>query len=221
MSAATAGNETVNGRPGNGEHAAHADHHDPLGARIGMWLFLFTEVLLFGALFLCYAVYLDQFTWQFREGSGELNVAIGTVNTLILLTSSLTMALSIAALQRSNRKLSLRMLDATLLCGLTFLVIKAFEWGGKFSHGIYPGSRHLLEDMTSGENVFFGLYYTMTGLHALHILAGVGVILFARFRVVRGRISAERIDFLENTGLYWHLVDLIWIYLFPLFYLIG
>jgi cytochrome c oxidase subunit 3 len=221
MSEAAAGNETVSSRTGNGEQAAHAEHHDPLGARIGMWLFLFTEVLLFGTLFICYAVYLSRFTWQFQDGSKQLNVAVGAVNTLILLTSSLTMALAIAALQRSNRKLSLGLLCATILCGLVFLVIKAFEWSAKFAHEIYPGSRHLLEDMTGGENIFFGLYYTMTGLHALHIIAGVGVISFAWLKVVRGRISAERIEFLENTGLYWHLVDLIWIYLFPLFYLIG
>jgi len=98
-------------------------------------------------------------------------------------------------------------------------VIKAFEWGGKFEHGLYPGSQHLL-DLTKGENVFYGLYFTMTGLHALHVLVGVFVILFARRRVNQNRITAERPLFLENTGLYWHLVDLVWIYLFPLFYLI-
>jgi cytochrome c oxidase subunit 3 len=205
--------------------AENAGHHevvpyDPTGAKIGMWLFLFTEVLLFGALFIVYAVYLSMFGWQFGLGSATLSVPIGGANTLILLTSSLTMALSIAALQRSDTKLSLRMLNATILCACAFLVIKAFEWGGKFEHGIYPGSDHLL-DLTKGEAIFFSLYFTMTGLHALHVLLGVGVILWARSRVRRGLVTAERGILLENIGLYWHLVDLVWIFLFPLFYLIS
>ena len=199
---------------------AHAEHYDPMAAKIGMWLFLFTEILLFGTLFIVYAVYLYQYKWQFQAGSAELNTPIGAVNTLILLTSSLTMALSIAALQRSNKALSIRMMVLTLACALAFLVIKSFEWGAKFEHHIYPGSEHLLE-LTKGEIIFFGLYFTMTGLHALHVIIGGVVILMAMRRVHRGTVHAGRLVFLENTGLYWHLVDLVWIYLFPLFYLIG
>jgi cytochrome c oxidase subunit 3 len=198
----------------------HAEHYDPTASKIGMWLFLFTEILLFGTLFLVYAVYLYQYKWQFQAGSAELNTPIGAVNTLILLTSSLTMALSIAALQRSKKELSIRMMVLTLACALAFLVIKSFEWGAKFEHHIYPGSEHLLE-LTKGEIVFFGLYFTMTGLHALHVIIGGVVILMAMRRVRRGTVHAGRLVFLENTGLYWHLVDLVWIYLFPLFYLIG
>jgi cytochrome c oxidase subunit 3 len=202
--------------PGNHEVVPY----DPTGARIGMWLFLFTEVLLFGALFIVYAVYLSSYGWQFGRGSAELSIPVGATNTVILLTSSLTMALSIAALQRSDKKLSLRMLNATLLCACAFLVIKAFEWGGKFEHGIYPGSDRML-DLLKGEVIFFSLYFTMTGLHALHVLLGVVVILWARGRVRRGLVTAERGVLLENIGLYWHLVDLVWIFLFPLFYLIS
>ena len=193
--------------------------YDPTGAKIGMWLFLFTELLLFGALFIAYAVYLKLFPWQFQLGSAELSIPMGATNTIILLTSSMTVALSIAALQRGDTKRSLRLLDATLLFAFAFLVIKAFEWGAKFEHHIYPGSPELL-DRTKGEIVFFGLYFTMTGLHALHVLVGAFAILWARKRIVAKRVTQERSVLLENVGLYWHLVDLIWIFLFPLFYLI-
>jgi cytochrome c oxidase subunit 3 len=220
MSDTAAGKGVVEqGGPGAAQ-GTHAEHYDPTAAKIGMWLFLFTEVLLFGTLFIVYAVYLFQFKWQFHAGSGELNKPIGAVNTLILLTSSLTMALSIAALQRSKKALSIRMMVLTLACALAFLMIKSFEWGAKFEHHIYPGSEHLLE-LTKGEIIFFGLYFTMTGLHALHVIIGGVVIMMAMRRVRRGTVHADRLVFLENTGLYWHLVDLVWIYLFPLFYLIG
>ncbi|MEW6074031.1 MAG: cytochrome c oxidase subunit 3 family protein [Planctomycetota bacterium] len=200
--------------------ASHPVPYDPVGGKLGMWLFLFTEVLLFGTLFLAFGVYLYGYTWQFRRGSAALDIPIGAINTLILLTSSLTMALAIAALQRGRRILARRFLWATIACALAFLVIKGFEWNGKFHHGLYPGGERLAE-LTRGEQVFFGLYFTMTGLHALHVLVGVVVILWAMRLVAIGRVSPERSVFLENTGLYWHLVDLVWIYLFPLFYLIS
>jgi cytochrome c oxidase subunit 3 len=218
MSETAAPNQILS--PGE-SHSGPAEHYDPVAGKIGMWVFLFTEVLLFGTLFICFAVYLNKFSWQFAKGSEELNIPIGATNTLILLTSSLTMALSIATLQKSKKKLSIWLLNFTLLCALAFLIIKSFEWGAKFEHHIYPGSEHLLKDRTGGENVFFGLYFTMTGLHALHVIIGMVVLAVARRKVRRGVITAERIGFLENSGLYWHLVDLIWIYLFPLFYLIG
>lgn len=204
-----------------GGHSQAAEHYDPITGKIGMWVFLFTELLLFGTLFICYGVYLNKFSWQFAEGAHELDIPTGTINTLILLTSSLSMALSIAALQRSKKKLSIWLLNFTILCALAFLIIKAMEWGAKFEHGIYPGSKHLLQDLTHGENVFFGLYFTMTGLHALHVIIGMVVLAVARRKVRREEVTGERIVFLENSGLYWHLVDLVWIYLFPLFYLIG
>ncbi len=209
------------------KQTAHMDNHhvpgvvyDPVAIKIGMWLFLFTELLLFGTLFIVYGVYLHDFNWQFRLGSASLSIPIGTVNTVILLTSSLTMALSIAALQRSRKGRSIGLMWITILFAVAFLVIKTFEWSAKFAHGIYPGSDHLLE-LTKGENVFYGLYFTMTGLHALHVIIGIGLILFAMKRVSGERTTPERPLLLENTGLYWHLVDLIWIYLFPLFYLIS
>jgi cytochrome c oxidase subunit III len=206
-----------------GAAAAHSVvvPYDPVANQIGMWLFLFTEFLLFGILFLCFGVYLHTYTWQFEQASEELNALIGGFNTLVLLTSSLTVALAIAAMERSNKRLCVGLLNATVLLALTFLVIKSCEWGGKFEHGIYPGSTHLIDDFTQGENIFFGLYFVMTGLHGLHVLIGMALLLIARHKVQRGVVTTERLSWLENAGLYWHLVDLIWIYLFPLFYLIG
>jgi len=181
-------------------HGGEGEHYDPVAGRIGMWLFLFTEVLLFGTLFIAYAVYLYQFTWQFQSGSAELNIPVGAANTTVLLTSSLTMALSIAAMQRGRKTLCLRLAGFTVACAAAFCVVKAFEWGGKFEHGLYPGSDRFL-DLTKGEVVYFGLYYTMTGLHALHVIIGAGLILWAMARVRKGLITPKRVVFLENIGL--------------------
>jgi cytochrome c oxidase subunit 3 len=207
--------------PTAGAHGPdHAEHYDPVANKIGMWLFLFTEVLLFGSMFIAFAVYLSLYHVAFREGSAHLDKPIGAINTAILLTSSLTMALAIAALNRDKKKLALGLLALTVLCAGTFLGIKSVEWGHKFEHDIYPRSETMLAK-PQGEQVFYGLYFTMTGLHALHVIAGALVILVAMALVRAGRIRRDRISFLENVGLYWHLVDLVWIFLFPLFYLIG
>ncbi|MBN2012053.1 cytochrome c oxidase subunit 3 [candidate division KSB1 bacterium] len=250
-------------------------HSDQTGAKIGMWLFLFTELLLFGGMFLLYAVYRFKHAHEFHVGALELDKMLGTLNTMFLLTSSLTMALSISALQRMNRKLSSVFLVITILLGITFLVVKYFEWSAKIAHGIYPGSADLSRFYKDGEILFFGLYYAMTGLHGLHIIVGVvilSVMLFfinkqpktefsiepdqvdgirgsqiafqdasgkALLKGIKVDDSVRRISVLyshepgsdiehksnliklENSGLYWHLVDIIWIFLFPLFYLIS
>jgi len=199
--------------------AAHEIHRDDVGAKMGMWLFLFTEVLLFGGMFLVYAVYRFQYPDQFHIAGMELNTGIGTMNTIILLTSSLTVALSIAALQKGNKFISLLFLYVTLLFALMFMVNKYFEWTTKISHGIYPGSPELLAK-PNGEILFFGLYYVMTGLHGLHVLIGMIVITYMIVFIHKGKVTSDNYVMLENSGLYWHLVDLIWIFLFPLFYLI-
>ena len=199
--------------------AAHAEHYDPVAGKIGMWLFLFTEVLLFGSMFICFAVYLALYRADFQAASHHLDKILGATNTAILLTSSLTMALAIATLARGNRKLTQLLLAATIFFALVFVVIKSFEWGHKFETDIYPKSATMLAKPV-GEQVFYGLYFTMTGLHALHVLIGAFVIMLAMWLISRGKIRQDRIIFLENTGLYWHLVDLVWIFLFPLFYLI-
>lgn len=253
---------------------AVAPHHrDEVGAKLGMWLFLFTELLLFGGMFLAYSVYRAKFPEPFHNAALELDRLVGTLNTLILLTSSLTVALSIAALQGGKRRLSLFFLAATIALGLLFLVNKYFEWGEKISHGIYPDSPTLAA-FDKGEILYFGLYFTMTGLHALHVLVGLAVLGVMFYFIARRprktiRLEPDHLDALrgtavaavtekgevrfrgedlgkdveelvitvkydpaahgpdpgnviklENAGLYWHLVDIIWIFLFPLFYLI-
>ncbi|MDH7604657.1 MAG: cytochrome c oxidase subunit 3 family protein [Melioribacter sp.] len=197
----------------------HHVHVDKVGAKMGMWLFLFTEVLLFGGMFLAYAVYRYQYSEQFHIAAMELNTTIGTINTIILLTSSLTMALSIAFIERNQKSLSIIFLSLTIFLALVFLVNKYFEWSAKFEHGIYPRSEELL-NRPSGQILFFGLYYVMTGLHALHVIIGIIVLSFMLIFLLKNKITSENYNKLENSGLYWHLVDLIWIFLFPLFYLI-
>ncbi|MCX7880405.1 MAG: cytochrome c oxidase subunit 3 family protein [Ignavibacteria bacterium] len=199
-------------------HSEHT-HKDFFGAKIGMWLFLFTEMLLFGGLFLAYMVYRLQYSIDFVIAAQDLNLLLGTINTIILLTSSLTMALSIAAIQRGRKALSIFFLLSTIGFALAFLVIKYFEWTAKFHHGIYPNSPELL-NKPNGEIIFYGLYYSMTGLHALHVVVGAILLLFMLLFLWRNKIHKEDYIKLENSGLYWHLVDLIWIFLFPLFYLI-
>lgn len=200
------------------EHVAHV-HRDDVGSRMGMWLFLFTELLLFGGMFILYAVYRYNNPEAFHLAAKELNTIIGTFNTAILLTSSLTMALSITAIQRNNKNLSIFFQLLTVVLALGFMVNKYFEWTAKFHHGIYPGGEELL-GRGSGEILFFGLYYVMTGLHGLHVIIGMILILVMTRFTARGIINQDSYVKLESAGLYWHLVDIIWIYLFPLFYLI-
>ena len=190
------------------------------GAKVGMWLFLCTEILLFGGLFLLYSVYRYRYPQDFHEASGELNRFHGTLNTAVLITSSLSVALAGHALSGQRQRRARLLVGASLALGAGFLVVKGFEWGEKFTHGLYPGSPVLLAK-AKGEILYFGLYFMMTGLHALHVLIGLGVLAAVLVLVRRGRVSAERPVVLENAGLYWHLVDMIWIFLFPLFYLIG
>lgn len=197
----------------------HSEHRDYTGAKIGMWLFLFTEVLLFGGLFLVYSVYRDAHTADFHVAAQELSTVIGAINTVILLTSSLTMALSITALQRSEKMKSALFQAATVILGIAFLINKYVEWSEHIRHGFYPGSTELLAK-GHGQVLFFGLYYVMTGIHGIHVLIGMGLIASMLVFTLREKISGDDYIKLENTGLFWHLVDVIWIYLFPLFYLI-
>jgi cytochrome c oxidase subunit 3 len=147
-----------------------------------------------------------------------MNAVLGVTNTLVLLTSSLTMVLAIVAIQRGERRRAMLGVAGTILLGAVFLVNKAFEWTAEIHHGNYPGSPHLAT-LPPGEQVFFGLYYTMTGLHGLHVLVGISVLTVMLVLLKRDRISQDRFVLLENGGLYWHLVDVVWIFLLPLFYL--
>jgi cytochrome c oxidase subunit 3 len=201
------------------EHAVAHAHRDDIGARMGMWLFLFTELILFGGMFILYSVYRYKYPEAFHLAAKELNTIIGTFNTAILLTSSLTMALSITAVQRKQNALSVFFQILTIVLALGFMVNKYFEWSAKFHHGIYPGSDTLLGKPV-GEIVFFGLYYVMTGLHGLHVIIGIVLIAVMMRLTSKGIINNDSYVKLESAGLYWHLVDIIWIFLFPLFYLI-
>jgi cytochrome c oxidase subunit III len=196
---------------------AHA-HKDDVGARMGMWVFLFTELILFGGLFLAYSAYRRMNPHAFHHASGELNLVLGVANTLVLLTSSLTMALSVSAIRRGKKLHAQAFLGATIVLGAVFLVDKYFEWMAKIHHGIYPGSAALMQ-REPGERLFFGLYYTMTGLHGLHVIIGVLVLSVMLGLVARGHVHKGAAVALENAGLYWHLVDIVWIFLLPLFYL--
>jgi len=201
------------------EHTVTYIHRDDIGARMGMWLFLFTELLLFGGMFILYSIYRFTYPDAFHLAAKELNTIIGAFNTAILLTSSLTMALSIAAIQRNQKSLSIFLQFITIVLALGFMVNKYFEWGAKFSHGIYPGSDVLLSK-PAGEIIFFGLYYVMTGLHGIHVIIGIVLIAIMMRFTSKGIIKSDSYVKLETIGLYWHLVDIIWIFLFPLFYLI-
>ncbi len=195
------------------EHG-HAHHIDPTvgyeSAKLGMWLFLATELLLFGGLFAAYTIFRAKYPALFEEQHLELNKTLGALNTVILIFSSLTMAMGVTSIQRGNRKLLTIFLAITILCGVLFGVNKYFEYSAKIHHHIYPST-----------SLFFALYYMMTGLHMLHVLAGVIILTVLLVLNVRGKFSTTYNAPVEIGGLYWHLVDLIWIYLFPLLYLIA
>jgi len=194
-------------------------HQDYTGSKIGMWLFLLSEILLFGGLFLLYSSYRYKNPLDFHLAAWELNRAFGTINTLILITSSLFVALSIFFIRKGERQLSSLFLFATIFLGILFLGIKYVEWTTKIGHGLYPNSPRLL-GRSKGEVLFFGLYYSMTGLHGLHVLVGIFILSVMLVLTIQGKINQSHFVPLENSGLYWHLVDIIWIFLFPLFYLI-
>lgn len=196
------------------------EHRDDEASKLGMWLFIFTELLLFGGLFLVYSIYRAAYPTSFYESSLELSVTIGAVNTIALLFSSMTIAMALTAMQKNNKKLALQMIAVTLLMAFVFLVNKYFEWGHKIEHGLYPGSP-LMPLLDRGHLLYFSLYFFMTGLHALHIIIGMVLLFICLFKVRKGTIHHQKYVLLENGALYWHLVDLIWIFLFPLMYLIS
>ena len=192
---------------------------DDLGARLGMWIFIFTEILLFGGLFLVYAVMRHNYAEDFHQASQHLDTFIGAINTVVLLASSMTVAMSLTAVQKKNTKLAITLLGITLLCAFIFLVNKYFEWGHKISIQLYPGS-DLIVTLKRGYILFFSLYFFMTGLHLLHLVVGTVILTIVMIKVQTGVINEDHYVLMENGALYWHLVDLIWIYLFPLYYLI-
>ncbi|MGH7850116.1 MAG: cytochrome c oxidase subunit 3 family protein [Thermodesulfobacteriota bacterium] len=198
---------------GSVEHS-HGHHVDPAveysSSKLGMWLFLGTEILLFGGLFAAYAIFRAKYPEMFFEQHVELNKKMGAVNTCILIFSSLTMAMGVSAIQRGKQKITAILILITILCGLGFGVVKYFEYSAKFHHHIYPDT-----------SIFFSLYFLMTGLHMLHVFIGLTILSVLFVLTLKGKFTAKYSTPVEVGGLYWHLVDLIWIYLFPLLYLIG
>ncbi len=195
------------------------EHRDDTASKLGMWLFIFTELMLFGGLFITYSVYRYSHSGAFHLAAQELDVTMGTINTVILLISSMTLAMSTTAIQKKDKRTTLILIGITLVLALVFLVNKYFEWSAKIGHGIWPGSP-LLEELGRGDTLFFGLYFFMTGLHAVHIIVGMVILIVVFVFVWKDKLTFDNFQLLENGGLYWHLVDLIWIFLFPLFYLI-
>jgi cytochrome c oxidase subunit 3 len=198
---------------------SHPMHRDDAGAKLGMWLFLFTELLLFGGLFLLYGVYLARYPHEFAAAGRAMHLFFGTLNTVILITSSLLVAMAVTAIQRNQRRAAQWLLGGTIFCAVLFLFNKYLEWSHEIGRGIYPNSPKLAAG-PPGESVFYGLYYLTVGLHGLHVLVGATLLAVILLRVRRGTIHGGNYVWLENGALYWHLVDLIWIFIFPFYYLI-
>jgi cytochrome c oxidase subunit 3 len=189
---------------------------------LGMWAFLCTEIMFFGAVFACYAIYRTMYPLAFGEASNHLNLVLGATNTAILICSSLTMVLAVQNAQMGRQRLVMVFLVLTILLGTTFLGIKAFEYSHKFHEHLFPGSGFLYEGAHAREaQIFFSLYFIMTGLHALHMIIGIGVLAVLVVQTQRGRFSSEYYAPVDIAGLYWHFVDVVWIFLFPLLYLIS
>ncbi len=219
----------------SGEPQDHAEHHprlqhhfDDMGQQaeastLGMWVFLVTEIMFFGGLFMAYLVYRTQSPLGFMEASHHLNVWYGTLNTLVLICSSLTMALGVRAAQTSAPpKTQVSFVVATMLLGTTFLGIKAIEYTDKFTHHLVPGPNFQWEGQyPKAAEMFYSLYFAMTGLHALHMIIGLGIMTWIAITMWRAHYDEHYYTPVEVAGLYWHFVDIVWIFLFPLLYLIG
>ncbi len=200
------------------------DVHQYASNKEGIWLFMATEILMFGGLFVGYTIYHTKYPEMFAEGAKYLDWKLGFVNTLVLIFSSFTMALGIYFNQKNQSKKAVAALAATVLCGAVFMVIKYFEYTHKFHLGIFPGKMLNLE-MVKPEHanlgLYFGFYYCMSGLHGLHVLIGMGMITWVMIRTIRGEFHSNYYTPVEGVGIFWHIIDLIWIFLFPLLYLVG
>jgi len=211
-------------------HAHHphlASHFDSIekqdyAARLGMWLFLGTEILLFAGLFLGYTVYRHFYHETFHHCSRALDITLGTTNTIVLITSSLSVALAYWAVKVGKKPMALFMLALTILCALAFLFIKYLEYKHKFEVGELPGKWFRAEELMKypAANMYFTIYFLTTGLHAFHVIVGMTVLAFVMKGIISGRYRPDYYVPVELGALYWHLVDLVWIFLFPLLYLI-
>lgn len=191
-------------------------------SKLGMWLFLVTEVLLFGGLFVGYGIMHAKHPEAFVAAHHHLDWRLGAVNTIVLLLSSFTMVMGVWAAQTGQKKKLIAFLLLTVILAMAFMGIKYVEYSHKFHEGLLPGKYYSHQgDTVPGQFMFFSFYFMMTGLHGIHVLLGVVAILWVMFRAMRNEFSAHYYGPVDIVGLYWHLVDLIWIYLFPLMYLIS
>ena len=189
---------------------------------LGMWTFLITEVMFFGGMFLGYMIYRASYPQEFAHASNHMDIILGTINTAVLIASSLTVVLSVHAAHESKQKALLGFLALTILLGLVFLGIKFTEYYHKYEEHLVPGVNFQYDGKSPGRAaIFFSFYFAMTGMHAFHMVIGIGIFLVLIFAAWRGRYSKDYFTPVEMAGLYWHFVDIIWIFLFPLFYLLG
>lgn len=206
--------------PLGNEHEVVDFKDDYQGSKFGFWLFMFTELMMFGTLFLAFSIYFYRFSSDFVIESSKLSLTLGGTNTIILLLSAYTMGLTTLKMKKGDISGSVKMLLTTLLLSIIFLGIKAVEWSTEISHGIYPDS-DILNAMKNGTIMFYGFYFVMTGLHGFHIIIGIFVMLWMLFMISSKDIRADHSIFMKNFTLYWDFVHLVWVFLFPLFYMIG
>ncbi|HEX5889299.1 MAG TPA: cytochrome c oxidase subunit 3 family protein [Pyrinomonadaceae bacterium] len=226
--------QEIHGHPALQHHFENMEQQREAGT-IGMWVFLVTELMFFGGMFLAYALYRNLFPAAFASASNHLDITLGAVNTAVLIVSSFTMALAVYFTQIGKLRPQIICLVLTLVLGLTFLGIKAVEYHEKYTDRLIPGrlipsapfgpdahALHLLPGATLPQvEMFYWIYFAMTGMHALHMIIGAGLLLFLIIYSVKGRFDPEYHGPVEIIGLYWHFVDIVWIFLFPLLYLLG
>jgi cytochrome c oxidase subunit 3 len=219
--------ETATGHGTQGHHPKLQHHFFSMDQQLeasilGMWVFLVTEIMFFGGLFMAYIVYRTMYPRAWVESSQELNVWLGALNTSVLICSSLTMVLAVRAAQVGSRKGQIVNLILTILLGSTFLVVKYFEYAAKFEHHLVPGPHFgPTPPLPFGSQIFFSLYFIMTGIHAAHMVVGIGLMTVILVMAWKGKFSPEYYGPVEISGLYWHFVDIVWIFLFLLLYLLG
>lgn len=211
--------------PEGNTHKVQAWQNDTEAGKLGFWLFMFTELMMFGAMFLTLTYYFSLHHAEFLQASHSLNRTLGGINTVILLISALTMGLSMVKMRNGDIKGAKRMIWATIVLAAIFLIIKGFEWTAEYQHGIFLGLPNLQAGtehyIGHGQTLFFGMYFTMTGLHGFHILLGIGVMLWLLKRINSGKVTQDHNILHFNITLYWDLVHLIWVFVFPLYYMIG
>jgi cytochrome c oxidase subunit III len=205
------------------KHAFHfeSNDHEYASAKEGVWLFMVTEVLMFGGLLVAFLIFKGLYPESFKAGGDTLSWKYGAFNTMVLIFSSLTMALAIYFIRINQRNKAFWSLIVTIICGGIFMCVKYLEYSHKIHLGIMPGKLFSQVGMTDPHyNLYFSFYYLLTGLHGLHVLIGMGMIAWIAIRIKKGMYSSQHWTGVEGVGIFWHLVDLVWIYLFPLLYLV-